>query len=43
MKKFQEYEENPKEVISTDGIISTMLDDLKDSCEMAKPKTEHLD
>jgi hypothetical protein len=43
LKKFQEYEENAKEVIATDGTISTMMDDLKDSCEMTKPKTEHLD
>ncbi len=43
LKKFQEYEENAKEVISTDGTISNIVEDLKDYFEMTKPKTEHRD
>ena len=43
LKKFQEYEENAKEVISTDGTISTIVEDLKDYFEMTQPKTEHRD
>jgi glyoxylate carboligase len=43
LKKFKEYEVNAKEVISTDGTISTIVEDLKDYFEMTQPKTEHRD
>ena len=43
LKKFHGYEENAKEVISTDGTISNIVEDLKDYFEMTKPKTEHRD
>jgi hypothetical protein len=41
LQRFSEYEENAKEVISSEGIVSTMVDDLKDFFGMAKPEAKH--
>ncbi len=41
LQRFSEYEENAKEVISSEGIVSTMVDDLKDFFGMAKPEATH--
>jgi hypothetical protein len=41
LQRFSEYEANVKEVISSDGVVSTTVVDLKDFLKIQKPQTEH--
>lgn len=43
LERFSGFEENAKEVISSEGVVCTIVQDLKDFVEITKPQAEHRD